>query len=34
MSKPTKDQREIAQVGTISANNDETIGNHHCRSHE
>jgi chaperonin GroEL len=27
MSKPTQDQREIAQVGTISANNDETIGN-------
>jgi chaperonin GroEL len=27
MSKTTKDQREIAQVGTISANNDETIGN-------
>ena len=27
MSKPTKDQREIAQVGSISANNDETIGN-------
>ena len=27
MSKPTKDPREIAQVGTISANNDETIGN-------
>jgi chaperonin GroEL len=26
MSKPTQDQREIAQVGTISANNDETIG--------
>jgi len=26
MSKPTKDQLEIAQVGTISANNDETIG--------
>ncbi|MBM4387459.1 MAG: chaperonin GroEL, partial [Deltaproteobacteria bacterium] len=25
-SKPTKDSREIAQVGTISANNDETIG--------
>jgi len=23
MSKPTKDQKEIAQVGTISANNDE-----------
>ncbi len=27
LSKPTKDQKEIAQVGTISANNDETIGN-------
>jgi chaperonin GroEL len=27
LSSPTKDQREIAQVGTISANNDETIGN-------
>ena len=27
LSKPTKDQREIAQVGTISANNDSTIGN-------
>lgn len=27
MSKPTKDQKEIAQVGTISANNDTTIGN-------
>jgi len=27
MSKPTKDQKEIAQVGTISANNDGTIGN-------
>ncbi len=27
MSKATKDQREIAQIGTISANNDETIGN-------
>jgi chaperonin GroEL len=26
MSKPTKDQKEISQVGTISANNDETIG--------
>jgi chaperonin GroEL len=26
LSKPTKDQREIAQVGTISANNDTTIG--------
>jgi chaperonin GroEL len=27
MSKPTKEQKEIAQVGTISANNDATIGN-------
>jgi chaperonin GroEL len=27
LSKPTKDQKEIAQVGTISANTDETIGN-------
>ncbi|MFQ5842394.1 MAG: chaperonin GroEL [Thermodesulfobacteriota bacterium] len=27
LSKPTKDQHEIAQVGTVSANNDETIGN-------
>jgi chaperonin GroEL len=27
ISKPTKDQKEIAQVGTISANNDLTIGN-------
>ncbi|NTV41819.1 MAG: chaperonin GroEL [Syntrophobacteraceae bacterium] len=27
ISKPTKDQKEIAQVGTISANNDQTIGN-------
>jgi len=26
MSKATKEQKEIAQVGTISANNDETIG--------
>jgi chaperonin GroEL len=26
VSKPTKEQKEIAQVGTISANNDETIG--------
>ena len=26
-SKPIKDQKEIAQVGTISANNDSTIGN-------
>src|SRR4030043_446819 len=27
MSKPTKDPKEIAQVGTISAKHDETIGN-------
>ncbi len=27
ISKPTKDQKEIAQIGTISANNDATIGN-------
>lgn len=27
IAKPTKEQKEIAQVGTISANNDETIGN-------
>ena len=27
ISRPTKDQNEIAQVGTISANNDEAIGN-------
>ena len=26
MSKPTRDAEEIAQVGTISANSDETIG--------
>ena len=27
MSNPTKEQQEISQVGTISANNDATIGN-------
>ena len=27
MSKPTRDQKEIAQVGTISANGDSMIGN-------
>jgi len=27
MSKPIKDKKEISQVGTISANTDETIGN-------
>ncbi len=27
LSKPVKEQKEIAQVGTISANNDKTIGN-------
>ncbi len=26
LSKPTKDKTEIAQVGTVSANNDKTIG--------
>src|ERR671932_298691 len=26
LSRPTKDKKEIAQVGTISANNDPTIG--------
>jgi chaperonin GroEL len=26
MSKPTREKKEIEQVGTISANNDETIG--------
>ena len=27
MAKPTRDQKEIAQVGTISANNDVAVGN-------
>ena len=27
LAKPTRDQKEISQVGTISANNDLTIGN-------
>jgi len=27
ISKPVKEQKEISQVGTISANNDQTIGN-------
>ena len=26
LSKPTRDKKEIQQIGTISANNDETIG--------
>jgi chaperonin GroEL len=26
MSKPVRDQKDIAQVGTISANNDSAIG--------
>src|SRR5450631_1421805 len=26
ISKPIKDQKEVAQIGTISANNDPTIG--------
>jgi len=32
LSKPIKDHTEIAQVGTISANSDATIGQHHRRS--
>jgi chaperonin GroEL len=27
IAKPTRDQKEIAQIGSISANNDATIGN-------
>ena len=27
LAKPTRDQKEIAQIGTISANSDSTIGN-------
>jgi len=27
MSKATKDKKEIAQVATVAANNDQTIGN-------
>ena len=27
LAKPTRDQKEIAQIGTISANSDTTIGN-------
>ncbi|MGD0275255.1 MAG: chaperonin GroEL [Syntrophales bacterium] len=27
MSKPVKDKKEIRQVGVVSANNDETVGN-------
>src|SRR5215471_13910836 len=27
LSKPTRERKEIAQVGTISANGDQTIGN-------
>ena len=27
LSKPTKDKKEIAQIGTISANNDPMVGN-------
>ena len=33
LSKPVTGDM-IAQVGTISANNDETIGKHHCRGDE
>ena len=31
ISKPTADDKAIAQVGTISANSDESIGDHHRR---
>jgi len=34
MSKPTRDSDEIAQVGTISANSDETIGKILCQAME
>ena len=34
LSKPTKDKKEIEQVGTISANNDETIGRQISRAME
>ena len=30
ISKPCKDSKAIAQVGTISANSDEAIGQYHC----
>ena len=30
LAKPTRDQKEIAQVGTISANNDATLGKSGC----
>ncbi len=33
MAVPCKDTKAIAQVGTISANSDETIGNNHCKSY-
>jgi chaperonin GroEL len=33
MSKPTKDRKEIAQVGTISANGDQAVGADDRRSH-
>jgi len=33
MSRTTKEQEEISQVGTISANNDKTIGNIIAEAH-
>ncbi len=34
ISKPIKDHKEIAQVGTISANNDKTIGDNNAQALE
>jgi chaperonin GroEL len=34
ISKPTKDNKEIAQVATISANSDKEIGNHIAKAME
>jgi chaperonin GroEL len=33
LSKPTRDREEIAQVGTISANNDKNHRRYSGRSH-
>ena len=30
LSKPCEDAKEIAQVGTVSANSDESVGDNHC----
>ena len=34
LSKPVKEQKEISQVGTISANNDPDHRRYHCRGDE